>query len=83
MAARRKLKPVTGYDLRRAIAAHGEASKKAHAWAEKAIGLRDAGMPTAADRAEAKAAYWLRRKTALEAIATRGKPESGRRSKPE
>jgi len=75
-ANKRKRRP-TGFDIRRAIAAYAEASQKAHAWAEKSMALRIAGLPTAADRAEEKAHYWLRKMIALGALVPRGELPDG------
>jgi hypothetical protein len=68
----------TGFDFERAIAAHLEATQKAGAWREKVKGLRAAGMSAAADAAERKANYWLRKVTALEVLAEHGKAARAR-----
>jgi 3-hydroxy-3-methylglutaryl CoA synthase len=76
MAARKKKRsPATGFDMQRAVVAHTEASQKAHAWTERSKALRNAGLPTAADRAEVKAKHWLSKMEALEPLAASGKPE--------
>jgi len=78
MSARTKKRRPTGFDMRRAIAARAEASQKAHAWGEKSLALRKAGMPTAAARAEWKAEHWLRKVLALKALTAHRKPQSSR-----
>jgi len=74
MAARKatKRKPAR-FDFERAIAVHVEATQKAGAWAHKVKGLRAAGMTAAADAAERKANYWLRRAMALDVLVEHGK----------
>jgi hypothetical protein len=76
VAARKEIKRNTGFDFERAIAAHREATQKAGAWTEKVKGLRAAGMSAAADAADAaerKSNYWLRKVTALQVLAEHGK----------
>lgn len=68
----------TGFDFERAIAAHVEATQKAGAWREKAKGLRAAGLSAAADAAERKANYWLRKVTALAVLAEHGRAARAR-----
>jgi hypothetical protein len=74
MAARKKRRSDTGFDMQRAVIAHAEASLKAHAWKEKSEALRNSGMSQAAARAEAKSKYWLRKMAALNPLTTNGKP---------
>jgi len=74
MAARKATKRKPGrFDFERAIAVYVEATQKAGAWAHKVKGLRAAGMVAAADAAERKANYWLRKATALEVLVEHGK----------
>jgi hypothetical protein len=74
MAARKETNGKnTGFDFERAIAAYREATQKAGAWTEKVKGLRATGMFAAADAAERKANYWLRKVTALEVLVEHGK----------
>jgi hypothetical protein len=68
----------TGFDFERAIAAHLEATQKAGAWGKKVKGLRAAGMSAAADAAERKANYWLRKATALAVLAEHGRAARAR-----
>jgi hypothetical protein len=79
VTARKQIKrKEAGFDFERAIAAHFEATQKARAWAEKMKGLRAAGMPVAANAAERKANYWLRKVKALEVLAEHGKAARAR-----
>jgi hypothetical protein len=79
VTVRKESKPKnTGFDFERAIALHLEATQKAGAWREKVRGLRAAGMSAAADAAERKANYWLRKVTALGILAEHGKAARAR-----
>lgn len=77
MAAKNKRRP-TQFDMQQAFAAHLEASRKAHAWAEKSIALRQAGKAAQAKIAENNAKAWLRKMLTIEEQAGQGKPQGGR-----
>ena len=77
MAAKNKRRDL---DFHVALTAHVEASTKAHAWAEQCLAYRAEGNTAKARAAENKAKSWLRKALALEARATLGKPEGGRRA---
>jgi hypothetical protein len=76
MAAKNKRR-ITGYDVHNALGAHVEASLKAYACIERAIALRSAGKPSAADKAQREAKRWLRKTLAIEG-AIPPRPQGGR-----
>lgn len=59
-----------GPDIQRDFAAHVEASRRAHEWAEKCLAYRDADKPALAKNAEQKARHWLKKAIILEAQAS-------------
>jgi len=56
-------------DIQRDLAAHVEASQRAHEWAAKCLTYRDTGQSAAAKNAEQKARHWLRKAMVLESEA--------------
>jgi hypothetical protein len=65
-------------DIRADFAAHVEGNWRAHEWAAKRIGYREAGKLVQAKAAEQKARHWLRKVMALEARVAHRKPVGGR-----
>jgi len=56
-------------DIQRDLAAHLEASQRAHEWAAKCLTYRDAEQTAAAEHAEQKARHWLKKAMILESKA--------------
>ena len=76
MAAKNKRR-ITGYDVHNVVGAPVEASLKAYACVERAIALRGAGKPSAADKTQREARRWLRKTLAIEG-ALPPRPQGGR-----
>jgi hypothetical protein len=78
MAAKNKRAAIP--DFHGDVAAHVEASRRAHEWAAKCLAYREAGKLAHAKAAEKKARHWLLKAISLETRAARGKPQGGRRA---
>jgi hypothetical protein len=65
MAAKNRRR-IIGYDVHNAVGAPVEATQKAYECVERAIALRGAGKPLAADKTQREAKRWLRKTLAIE-----------------
>jgi hypothetical protein len=68
----KKKRPAAQSAIQRDFLAHAEASRRAHAWAERCLAYRSAEELALAKNAEQKARHWLRRAILLETKASGG-----------